>query len=224
MTVKVLVNLGAEVDPHSNSGKTPLWLAAAEGHSNVAEFLLSKNADPNAQDFVAATPLHAAAGLSRKSVVDVLVNVGADITIPDNKGSTPVHEAMKTGDIDLLKLVLSKNPSVVNEMGTTVIEPPLTAACKMQNLEVVEFLLAEVHADPGVENKDHLTHLALSCVLENFAMFELLLKNGAIPEAISPHFGSVLHLSAKEGKVKATEKLLELGVPCDLRDTLATLL
>ena len=74
----------------------------------------------------------------------------------------------------------------------------------------------EVHADPGVENKDHLTPLALSCVL---AMFELLLKHGAIPEAISPHFGSVLHLSAKEGKVKATEKLLELGVPCDLRDT-----
>ena len=217
-TVKVLVNLGASVDSRSKNGRTPLRLAAAEGYANIAEFLVSKDADPNAQDSVAATPLHVAAGLSRKSVVDVLVKVGADITIPDNQGNTPVHEAIKTGDTDLLQLVLSKNHSVVNEMNTSIIEPPLTAACKIQNLEVVEFLLAKVQANPDIKNRDHLTPLAIACMLENVKMIELLLNKGAALKAISPHFGSVLHLSAKEGKVKATEKLLECGVPCDLRD------
>ena len=217
-TVKTLVNLGAEVDSRSRNGRTPLRLAAAEGYANIAEFLLSKSADPNAQDSVAATPLHAAAGLNRKSAVEVLIDRGADITIPDNEGSTPIHEAIKTGDIDLLKLVLSRNPSVVNELNFKAVEPPLTAACKMQNVEVIEFLLTEVRARSDIENKDHLTPLALACILENMKMVELLVNHGASLKAISPHFGSVLHLAAKEGKVRATEKLLELGVPCDLRD------
>ena len=217
-TVKTLVNLGAEVDSLSRNGRTPLRLATAEGYANIAEFLLSKSADPNAQDSVAATPLHAAAGLNRKSAVEVLIDGGGDITIPDNEGSTPIHEAIKTGDIDLLKLVLLRNPSVVDKLDFKAVEPPLTAACKMQNVEVIEFLLTEVHARSDIENKDHLTPLSLACALENMKIIELLVNHGASPKAISPHFGSVLHLSAKEGKVRATEKLLELGVPCDLRD------
>ena len=217
-TVEVLVDLGAEVDSRSSNGRTPLRLAGAEGFGNIAKFLISKGADPNTQDSVAATALHAAVGLNRKSAVEVLINGGADVTIPDNEGSTPIHEAIKTGDVDLLKLVLSRHPLAVNELNVKTIEPPLTAACKLQNLEVVEFLLTEVHAHPDIENKDHLTPLALACVLENMKMIELLVNHGASLKAISPHFGSVLHLSAKEGKVRATEKLIELGVPGDYRD------
>jgi ankyrin repeat protein len=213
-----LVDLGAEVDSRSSSGKTPLRLAAAEGFANIAEFLLSKGADPNTQDSVAATPLHVAAGLSRRSVVSVLINSGADIAISDDRGCTPVHEAIKTENIELLRLVLSKNPSVVNEMNFKAVEPPLTAACKLQSFNVAEFLLTEVHANPNVENKDHLTPLALACTLENIKLIELLIEHGAAPTEVSSHFGSVLHLSAKDGKVKAMQKLLKLGVPCDLTD------
>ena len=216
--VKVLVDLGANVDSRSHCGKTPLRLAAAEGYADIAEYLLSKDADPNTQDLIAATPLHAAAGLNRKSVVEVLINSGADFTIPDNRMSTPVHEALKTRDVDLLKLVLLKNPQLIDEFTVKDIEPPLTVACKIQSMEIVKFLLAEAHANPNVENKDHLTPLALASVLENVKLIELLVNHGAAPSKISQHFGSVLHLSAKEGKVRATEKLIELGVPSDLLD------
>ena len=44
------MDLGAEVDSRSTNGRTPLRLAAAEGYANIAEFLISKGADPNTQD------------------------------------------------------------------------------------------------------------------------------------------------------------------------------
>ena len=215
---KVLVDLGAEVDARSGSGKTPLRLAAAEGFGNVTEFLLSKGADPNSQDCLASTPLHVAASLNRKSVVNALINRGADITIVDNRGNTPIHEALKRKDVALLKLVLSKNPTAVNDMHVIAFEPPLTAACKMQNLEVTEFLLGTANADPNVQNKDHFTPLALASLLENMKLLDLLIKHGADISLITPQFGSVLHLCAQEGKVNATKKLLEYKIDCNMKD------
>ena len=215
---KVLVDLGAEVDSRSTNGRTPLRLAAAEGYANIAEFLISKGADPNTQDSNAITPLHVAAGLNRKSVITVLIDAGADITIPDNQGSTSIHEALKTKDVDLLKLLLHKNPSAVNQMDVMTIEPPLIAACKLQCYEVVEFLLTEMLADPNIQNKDNMTPLALACLYENLPLIDLLVTHGANLSMISPHFGSVLHLSANKGKDKSTMKLLQLNMPCDIVD------
>ena len=212
---RLLVQLGAQVDLRCENGRTALRLAAAEGYANIAEFLISQGADPNTQDSVAATPLHAAASLNRKSAVSVLVNAGADITLEDNHGCTPIHEALKRKDVELLKLVLSKNPSAINQLSA---EPPLTVACKLQSYEVAKFLLAEMKANPNVQNKEHLTPLALASLLENISLMELLVQHGADPFLVSPHFGSVLHITAREGKLNATKKLLEFNVPCDLRD------
>jgi len=51
--VMQLINSGVSVESaDEESGQRPLMIASKHGHSNVVEFLLSKEANPNAVDKV----------------------------------------------------------------------------------------------------------------------------------------------------------------------------
>jgi ankyrin repeat protein len=53
-------------------GGTPLHLAAATGHKDVAKLLLANKADVNAKDNRDATPLHLATSAGYKDVAELL--------------------------------------------------------------------------------------------------------------------------------------------------------
>ena len=54
-------DLGLPVDARSSSGDTPLVLAATDGHTATAAYLLERGTDPRAPDSDGDTPLHWAA-------------------------------------------------------------------------------------------------------------------------------------------------------------------
>lgn len=61
------------------SGRTPLHLAASEGHKDVVRFLLDNDANVNARDNKGRTPLHDAASGGFLHVVELLLANNADI-------------------------------------------------------------------------------------------------------------------------------------------------
>ena len=61
----------------------------------MAEFLLSKKADPNAQDVGGGRPIHWAAYQNSRELVDLLLDYKADINAPDFEGRTPLDAARK---------------------------------------------------------------------------------------------------------------------------------
>ena len=91
---------GAAVDARDAQGRTPLHIAAREGHLVAAMVLLGHHADPNARDDGKQTPLHAAAeGKEREGerfqVVKLLIAKGADRKAVDASGKRPVDYATK---------------------------------------------------------------------------------------------------------------------------------
>jgi len=75
-------------------GETPFHIAAAQGHIEVAELLLSEGAafDPRTTDGL--TPLHGAAYGGHEEIVRLLLARGADVNAEDVDGWTPLHEAV----------------------------------------------------------------------------------------------------------------------------------
>jgi ankyrin repeat protein len=97
---------------------TPLHLACENGNHAVAQLLLDRNADVDAQDMWSSTPLHHALyrmqyehtrAESFKAIVAVLVKSNANVNVQNNKGQTPLHVACQVGDQDVVELLLGRH-------------------------------------------------------------------------------------------------------------------
>lgn len=73
--VKLLLSKGADVNK-GFYGITPLHLAAFEGNTGFAEYLISQGADVNARDNNGSTPLHIAASNNDMNMAEFLLSKG----------------------------------------------------------------------------------------------------------------------------------------------------
>jgi DNA-binding transcriptional regulator YdaS (Cro superfamily) len=90
------------------SGKTALHLAAAGGHAEVVDVLLSAAANVAARDAAfGSTPLHVAAPQGHAAVVGKLILAGADVYVTDNYRQTPLMLAAQRGHLEAVELLVA---------------------------------------------------------------------------------------------------------------------
>ena len=113
--VKAFVERGTEVDTKDEAGWTPLFWAACAGQEEVAQFLIDKNADINANDGSGRSLLHQAAQAQTDAVklVALLIAKGADINAKDNsRENTPLHLACYSGNKEVADLLIGKGADI----------------------------------------------------------------------------------------------------------------
>lgn len=162
---------------------TPLHLAAANGHNDVVELLLTNKADVNATDDSGRTPLHLAVTNGNTDTVKLLLANQAKINTRDIYGTTPLHYAADKGHLEVVKLLLSSgaNVYVTNSVGET----PLMMAAKIRNenlsADVSKLLLT---AGPYRYAADSLgdTALIMAARRDYAVVVKLLLDAGADKE------------------------------------------
>ena len=86
-------------------GWTLLHHAAAAGQYKIADFLISKKADINAQAIKGETPLHLAVSWSREKIIKLLIINGANVNVRNKYGNTPLQIAKTNGDREAIKLL-----------------------------------------------------------------------------------------------------------------------
>lgn len=96
-----LVNDGLDINAINIDGRgtnnTALALATMHGHIAAVEFLISKGADINTQNYKGITALHYAASFGHEDVVELLLKKGADISLFDNQGATAYQRGLSSG-------------------------------------------------------------------------------------------------------------------------------
>ncbi|KAL4239280.1 Ankyrin repeat domain-containing protein 54 [Mactra antiquata] len=93
ITVIELLDGGADASCEDLKGRTPLHIAASQGHEQIVKVLLDHGANPNKKDFIGNTPLHLAASTCQIAVVTLLLVAGTDLKLVDNYGRTPIRLA-----------------------------------------------------------------------------------------------------------------------------------
>jgi ankyrin repeat protein len=82
------------------------YIAARNGHTDVAKFLLDKGADINCRGFFGAPGLHWAALNGHKEMVEFLIAHGADIHLRDEEfDSTPLGWAREGHQLEIAELL-----------------------------------------------------------------------------------------------------------------------
>ena len=93
--VRELLDAGADVNVRNADKQrlqyTPLHWAAYYGHLEIAEILISRGADLDADDPYYSTPLYLAAEQGYPEVVEFLISKGAKVNVKSSRsGYTPV--------------------------------------------------------------------------------------------------------------------------------------
>ncbi|XP_076829667.1 ankyrin-2b isoform X15 [Brachyhypopomus gauderio] len=199
---KMMVNRTTE------SGFTPLHIAAHYGNVNVATLLLNRGA---AVDFTARngiTPLHVASKRGNTNMVRLLLDRGAQIDAKTRDGLTPLHCAARSGHDTAVELLLERGAPILARTKNGL--SPLHMAAQGDHVECVKHLL---HHKAPVDDVtlDYLTALHVAAHCGHYRVTKLLLDKRANPNARALNGFTPLHIACKKNRVKVMELLVKYG-------------
>ncbi|OBT95296.2 hypothetical protein VE01_06606 [Pseudogymnoascus verrucosus] len=121
-------------------GRTPLLLAARDGHKAIVKSLLNSDiVNIDSKDSHGRTPLSSAAGNGHEGVVKLLLDKGANLETEDSSGQTPLSWAAGNGHEGVVKLLLDKGAKLETEDSSG--RTPLSWAAGNGHEGVVKLLL-----------------------------------------------------------------------------------
>ena len=169
--VRLLLNVGTNVNIQDDNGKTALHYAFNSGNLELIQFLLDKGATIDLQDEKAKTALHYAARYGNLEMVKFLLQKGANVDSRNYKKQTPLHYAASYGNLEMVKLLVKDNTNI--NIQDKLQSTPLHAAVISGQEKIVEFLLNK-DADVNHMNKEGMTPWHHAILSENFNIMNLL--------------------------------------------------
>ena len=220
---KALLDTNVDISPEeiSDAGVglrerrfTPLHLAVSEGHLDICQMLLERNADVRVRDKSGNTALHFAASEGHLETSRLLLERGADINSQNDEGLTPLQQAsrgMRKGYLNIVHFWLDHgaNWDSRDGQGNTALHFAASKGC----LEAAHILL-ERGAEINSQNDEGLTPLQQASRGMRKGCLDImcfLLDNGANGDARDKHGNTALHCAASEGHLETSRLLLERG-------------
>ena len=182
----------ADLNARDKQNNTPLNDAARGGHTNVVKSLIDEfNCSPDTKGFegrtaihhACDTPLNKAALNGHSNVVDYLIDhCYCSLGTKGFEGNTPIHQACESGNVELVEMLLTKDPDIVNthrclhtaasavaqlitnykcpiDCRNNSKQTPLHIACSKGHLRVVKMLVSKHKADLNARDKQNNTPL-----------------------------------------------------------------
>lgn len=113
-----------DINLADSRGQTKLYRAAAGGHDERLDDLLSSGADPNIRASDGSTALHRAAAEGHNKIVRMLIIAGADPTIEDSQGRTALDNARLGGHLRTIAVLEGE----LNRRGHPTSQPGMPAS------------------------------------------------------------------------------------------------
>ena len=194
---------------------TPLHLASAYGHVEVARALIEHGADVTTVAVDKWTSLHVASRRGHMDIVRFLVEHGADVMACDTGGKTPLHVATRWGHADLTSFLIEQgtDPTIHDYGGGT----PLHDASTYGYVELTNLLIdrgAEVSA-PATNLR---TPLHEASTFGHVELARILVEQGAAMDLHDANDGRTpLHLASSYGYMDIVRILVEHGADTTTR-------
>ena len=205
--VSRLLDKGANTESKCLKGTTPLHHAARAEMEEAVRLLLEGGAIVDAKDCRGRTALLEAVEHNRTpSIVQQLLCAGAEVNVNDEVGMTPLLIAVKTGSLDITKLLIDNGADLAatNQDRSTALHlalPSYKILREATRQAIVETLL-QAGADVNAQAECKLTPLHLEVTLGGYneengneQILDLLLRYGAFIQARTHTGCTPLHIA-----------------------------
>jgi ankyrin repeat protein len=190
--------------------KTPLFIAAHEGHVNIVQLLLNAGAKPDTANKDKDTPLHVATLHGHTNVVESLLHANAHVDLTNVKNVTALGVAAYYGYTEIVRLLIDKKADVnyhANKHGWT----PLYIASLRGHIDIVRSLLnAKAKIDQTTKNEKHTALHAASHQGHTEIVQVLIDKNANVNQA-DIHGCTPLCIAAHTNRIAIVALLLDHG-------------
>ncbi|XP_058499707.1 dynein axonemal heavy chain 12 [Solea solea] len=210
--VYLLLESGAKPNSCDIKMKTPLALAAQNGHLNVVEVLVQKGANVRCES-ESGTILFEAAASGNPDIISLLLEHGADPNVPLYSGHLPIHRVAYHGHrLALEQLIPVTKLEAIKESGMS----PLHSAAAGGHAQCVQILL-KAGFDPNFMlhsrvrcNYDDDRRSALFFAVSNndLQCTRLLVEGGAM---VNQDPISCLQVALRQGNYELINALLKFG-------------
>ncbi|XP_076153946.1 ankyrin-3 isoform X2 [Alosa pseudoharengus] len=206
--MELLLKHGASIQAVTESGLTPIHVAAFMGHENIVTQLTNHGASPNTSNVRGETALHMAARAGQADVVRFLVKNGASVEAKAKDDQTPLHIASRLGKPDIVQQLL--HHGATPDASTTSGYTPLHLAAREGHKDVASVLLDQ-GASLGITTKKGFTPLHVAAKYGKIEVANLLLQKKAPPDAAGKSGLTPLHVAAHYDNQKVALQLLDQG-------------
>ncbi|KAM0874607.1 hypothetical protein ACQ4PT_037308 [Festuca glaucescens] len=227
ITVKYLLDKGANPDKQDNKGFAPLHYATKEGMDRLVRLLLSKGASVNVLS-CEGTPLHVAASYGKSGIMQILLQHNADPHKVLADLGTPMAAVLsvasgRVSESDVLKCMKLLVKAGTN-LNFTNPDPPLVIATSKDLSGCVEYLL-EAGANANIpSNHDCMTPIEIAANSGRRKLVEILFPFTSPTQTVSNWTveGIIAHAKLRRSKNKSEQSDKDSNVQLKLNAEKAT--
>lgn len=208
--------LGAHADPNAKPSNdpfsaTPLRLALQNDNMRIAQDLVLSGARVDTKGNDGRTALYYEVRHAHLDAIQFLLDRGADLNVRDTAGDSLLDDAVWTGPVDTVALLLAHGARLNEPQTQTGATPINEAACRGYSA-LVQYLL-QFHPDLGIPDKRGNTPLdnAVRFGREDVAL--LLLE--AEQKSPQTSLGKLMDTSSRRNEPRIIEAVLQRGVPAN---------
>ncbi|KAK1169625.1 ankyrin repeat domain-containing protein 50 [Acipenser oxyrinchus oxyrinchus] len=201
----------ARVTEMDNDGRTPLILAAQEGHCDCVRLLLERHSPLDHRGYDGRSALSASALEGHVDVVELLLRRGSELDVRDAEGRPLLYLLVLEGLHNMVGLLLEKG-GVPLESSDTEGRTALHVASWQGQLESVSLLLCH-SADANALDGKGRSPLHSAAWQGHAAIARLLIESGGanVDQACCQQGATALCIAAQEGHTAVVSVLLEKG-------------
>ncbi|XP_071095403.1 serine/threonine-protein phosphatase 6 regulatory ankyrin repeat subunit B-like [Haliotis cracherodii] len=199
------------VNSRGHDGRTPLMVAARNGHKEVFDLLVRKGCDLSLVDDEANNILHLACiGRHMTIVKDILSHDIVDVNSRGQRGRTPLMLAAMKGHNEVFDLLVNKGSVValVDDDGNNI----LHLACFGRNVKIVNFVVSKNIVDVNSRGEDGRTPVMLAAMNGHRDVMDLLVSSGGSVGLEDYHGNNILHVACIGGLLEMVKYVLSQDI------------